>query len=346
MENKSAAVLAFFCASALFAAGGPALCSRPSDLRDAPRDSGWASGMDAVSVDVPAVPAAAEAVAERGSSEGLEFSRALRARWNVEQAERLLRTVGEQHLRALGQDLGPAEEDFARKKLAAVRDLLTHAKAHALTGADRSAAQIYMEPGFAATLYPEQEKGTEEFSRAANTRNYNKSLALDGPDDSRFAPRGFTGGDMARIRGLVDAARAKRDSAGHVHGWQGNARQAFNPFLRRIGADREIPDSGCSSWAFASVEALRADKTLAAKYDTAAMYGWKLLPHFVALVWPRGTDPLRTAIYVDAWAGKTEIATLGEWRRFYSFINVVQPDGMRECDLDDWHGDFNSAKCW
>ena len=345
MENRSVAVLAFFCASALFAAGGPALYSRPADLRDAPRDSGWASGMDAASVDVPAVPAAAEAVAESGSSEGLEFSRALRARWNVEQAERLLRAVGEQHLRALGRDLGPAEEDFARKKLAAVRDLLTHAKAHALTGADRSAAQVYMEPGFAATLYPEPD-GEAAPARFAG-RAGNKGIEIgDGPDDSRFAARGFGGGDMARIRGLVDAARAKRDSAGHVHGWQGNARQAFNPFLRRIGADREIPDSGCSSWAFASVEALRADKTLAAKYDTAAMYGWKLLPHFVALVWPRGTDPLRTAIYVDAWAGRTEVATLGEWRRFYSFINVVQPDGMRECDLDDWHGDFDSSKCW
>ena len=296
-------------------------------------------------MDIPAVPAAAEAVAERGSSEGLQFSRALRARWNVEQAERLLRTVGEPHLLALGRDLGPAEEDFARKKLAAVRDLLTHAKAHALTGADRSAAQIYMEPGFAATLYPEQESGGYEEEYGG--RDSSKSVAVsDGPDDSRLAARGFSGSDMARIRGLVEAARAKRDSAGHVHGWNGNARQALNPFLRRIGADREIPDSGCSSWAFASVDALRADKTLASKYDTAAMYGWKLLPHFVALAWPKGTDPLRTAIYIDAWAGKTDIGTLGEWRRFYSFINVVQPEGMRECDLDDWHGDFDSSKCW
>jgi len=350
MENRSTAVFAFLCASALFAAGGPALCSRPADFRDAPGGIALTELVGSSSgTDVPAPSAAAEAVAESGSPEALELARALRTRWNVGQAERMLRAVGEQHLRALGRDLGPNEEDFARKKLAAVRSLLIHAKAHALTGADLSAARAYMEPGFAETLYPEQEEAAaeEEYSKASRSRDEGKSAAVsDGPDDSRFAARGFGGGDMARIRGLVEAARARRDSAGHVHGWNGNARQALNPFLRRIGADREIPDSGCSSWAFASVDALRADRAINEKFDTAAMYGWKLLPHFVALAWPKGTDPLRTAIYIDAWAGKTDIGTLGEWRRFYSFINVVQPEGMRECDLDDWHGDFSSGKCW
>lgn len=345
MDNRSVAVFAFLCASAVFAAGGPSRSIPVSDLRDAPRDSGWAAGMNSANVDIPAVPAAAEAVAESGSPEALELSRAVRARWNVDQAERMLRAADERQLRYLGQALGPNEEDFARKKLAAVDALLKHSKAHALTSADRSAAEAYMEPGFAGTLYPEQE-GEAAAAEFAG-RGGNKGITLsDGPDDSRFAPRGFSGGDMARIRGLVEAERAKRDAAGHVHGWNGNARQYLNPFLKRIGADREIPDSGCSSWAFASVDALRADKTLSSKYDTAAIYGWKLLPHFVALVWPRGADPLRTGIYVDAWAGKTDIGTLGEWRRFYSFINVVQPDGMRECDLDDWHGDFGIARCW
>jgi len=346
MSYRSVAVLAFLFASAVFAAGGPALFVRPADLRDAPASWNPADvAGSAASIEVPAAPAATEAVAESGSPEALELSRALRTRWNVEQAEHMLRAADERQLGALGQALGPNEEDFARKKLAAVDSLLKHAKAHALTGADRSAAKAYMEAGFADTLYPEQEEGAVEEDFGG--RGFSKSVSVaDGPDDSRFASRGFPGGDMARIRGLVEAARAKRDAAGHVHGWQGNARQAFNPFLKRIGADREIPDSGCSSWAFASIDALRADKTLSARYDTAAMYGWKLLPHFVALVWPKGSDPLRAGIYVDAWAGKTDIGTLGEWRRFYSFINVVQPDGMRECDLDDWRGDFSNAKCW
>jgi hypothetical protein len=297
-------------------------------------------------MEVPAATAARESVPETGPAEALELSRAIRARWTVQQAERMLRLANEAELRYLGQALGPNEEDYARKKLAAVDKLLIHAKAHAVTGADVSAAEYYMAPGFAATLVPEQDDSASE-TAGMEDRGFSKGLSLGGySGDSRFASRGFPAGDMARMRGLVEAARQKRDAAGHTHGWTGNARQAFNPFLKRIGADREIPDSGCSSWAFASIEALRSDKDIAAKYDTAAIYGWKLLPHFVALVWPRGTDPLATGLYVDAWASKTDIGTLGEWRRFYSFINVVSPEGMRECDLDDWHGDFGNAKCW
>lgn len=65
----------------------------------------------------------------------------------------------------------------------------------------------------------------------------------------------------------------------------------------------------------------------------------------MALVWSLGSDPLAAGVYVDAWASRTEVGTLGEWRRYYSFINVVSPDGMRECDLD-WRGDFSTQKCW
>lgn len=344
MHNRGVAVLAFLCASAAFAAGGPGL-SRPAGLRDAPADSSWAAGSIA-DREVPAATAASESAPETGPAEALELSRAIRARWTVQQAERMLRAANESELAYLGRALGPGEEDYARRKLSAVDKLLKHAKAHAVTGADVSAAEYYMAPGFAATLIPEQDPSASE-AAATFDRGSSKGLSLGAySGDSRFASRGFPAGDMARIRALVEAARQKRDAAGHVHGWTGNARQAFNPFLKRIGADREIPDSGCSSWAFASIEALRADGDISGKYDTAAIYGWKLLPHFVALVWPKGSDPLRAGIYVDAWAGKTEIGTLGEWRGFYSFINVVSPEGMRECDLDDWHGDFNSNKCW
>lgn len=343
MYNRGVAVSAFACALALFAAGGPAAPSRPADLRDAPADNSWAGGSIAA-MEVPAAGAAAEAAPETGPAEALELSRAVRARWTVQQAERMLRLANGSELRYLGRALGPNEEDYARKKLAAVDTLLKHAKAHAVTAADISAAEYYMAPGFAASLAPEEDAGEElDFGG----RGFSETAAASSaPDDSRFVRRGFPAGDMARIRAQVDAARQRRDAAGHVHGWQGNARQAFNPFLKRIGADREIPDSGCSSWAFASIEAIRADRELAGKYDTAAVYGWKLLPHFVALVWPRGSDPLAAGVYVDAWASRTEVGTLGEWRRYYSFINVVSPDGMRECDLDDWRGDFSIQKCW
>lgn len=346
MTDKGMSLSFCLLASVLFAAAGPRPAARHADLRDALNDASLEGTMDSASgIETPAVPAPVETVPGEGAmspaaaAEARSVFAGMRAKWTVPQAEYMTHAVTDRQLKEIGLVFGPGSEAFARKKLQAVRGMLKRAKAHVPAGSDVDVAADYMATGFAGTLFAEPTRAAAGYSKTAG-------YAGRGVADLRFAALGFEQEDMARIRAVIEKTRGTRDAAGYVHGWQGNARQALNPYLRRLGIDREIPDSGCSSWAFASVDALRADGNVNAKFAAAAIYGWKLLPHFVALVWPRGADPRRNGIYVDAWAGRTDIGTLGEWRRFYSFIDAVSPDGGRECRLDDWAGDFSVRKCW
>lgn len=136
---------------------------------------------------------------------------------------------------------------------------------------------------------------------------------------------GFTQGDLQRIDTVVAEMKLKRQAAGSENGWLGNFRQS-------VGLAKA--DSGCSGWSSATIDAIKNDPALSQKYEVGYVRGLRNplgavtkwppsvplpLPHFVAVVWPKGTDPNDTAIYVDAWAKDTKRGPIREYTYEYSF---------------------------
>lgn len=148
---------------------------------------------------------------------------------------------------------------------------------------------------------------------------YGKPAAAD-----KKAP-GFSAGDLARIDSVVADMKQKRQAAGSENGWLGNFRQS-------VGLTKA--DSGCSGWSEAAINAIKSDPELSKKYEVGYVRGLRNpigavtkwppsapipLPHFVAVVWPKGTDPNDTAIYVDSWASQTKRGPIKDYTYEYSF---------------------------
>lgn len=131
--------------------------------------------------------------------------------------------------------------------------------------------------------------------------------------------------DLQRIDAVVADMKQKRQAAGSENGWLGNFRQS-------VGLTKA--DSGCSGWSEATIGAIKRDPVLSEKYEVGYVRGLRNpigavtkwppsapipLPHFVAVVWPKGTDPNDTGMYVDSWAGDTKRGPIREYTREYSF---------------------------
>lgn len=136
---------------------------------------------------------------------------------------------------------------------------------------------------------------------------------------------GFAPEDLKRIDAVVADMKQKRQAAGSENGWLGNFRQS-------VGLSKA--DSGCSSWSEATMGAIKNDPVLGQKYEVGYVRGLRNpigavtkwppsvplpLPHFVAVVWPKGTDPNDTAIYVDSWAKDTKRGPIKDYTYEYSF---------------------------
>ncbi|MBI4350310.1 MAG: hypothetical protein HY550_02620 [Elusimicrobia bacterium] len=136
---------------------------------------------------------------------------------------------------------------------------------------------------------------------------------------------GFAPEDLKRIDSVVADMKQKRQAAGSENGWLGNFRQS-------VGLSKA--DSGCSSWSEATISAIKNDPVLGEKYEVGYVRGLRNpigavtkwppsvplpLPHFVAVVWPKGTDPNDTAIYVDSWAKDTKRGPIKDYTYEYSF---------------------------
>jgi hypothetical protein len=144
------------------------------------------------------------------------------------------------------------------------------------------------------------------------------------------APQAKAGGaipaaDLKRIDAVVADMKQKRQAAGSENGWLGNFRQS-------VGLTKA--DSGCSGWSEATIGAIKRDPVLSEKYEVGYVRGLRNpvgavtkwppsvpvpLPHFVAVVWPKGTDPNDTGMYVDSWAKDTKRGPIREYTREYSF---------------------------
>jgi len=131
--------------------------------------------------------------------------------------------------------------------------------------------------------------------------------------------------DLKRIDAVVADMKQKRQAAGSENGWLGNFRQS-------VGLTKA--DSGCSGWSEATIGAIKRDPVLSEKYEVGYVRGLRNpigavtkwppsapipLPHFVAVVWPKGTDPNDTGMYVDSWASDTKRGPIREYTREYSF---------------------------
>lgn len=148
---------------------------------------------------------------------------------------------------------------------------------------------------------------------------------IQGSAPKASPPASFPAEDLKRIDKAVSEMKSARQAAGSENGWLGNFRQS-------VGLTKA--DSGCSGWSAASISAIKNDPVLREKYEVGYVRGLRNpigavtkwppsaplpLPHFVAVVWPKGTDPNDTAIYVDAWAAQTKRGPIGEYTREYSF---------------------------
>lgn len=135
----------------------------------------------------------------------------------------------------------------------------------------------------------------------------------------------FNSADLKRMDSVVADMKQKRQAAGSENGWLGNFKQS-------VGLSKA--DSGCSGWADATVNAIKNDPVLSQKYEAGYVRGLRNplgavtkwppssplpLPHFVAVVWPKGTDPNDTAIYVDSWAKETKRGPIRDYTYEYSF---------------------------
>lgn len=131
--------------------------------------------------------------------------------------------------------------------------------------------------------------------------------------------------DLKRIDAVVADMKQKRQAAGSENGWLGNFKQS-------VGLTKA--DSGCSGWSEATIGAIKRDPVLSEKYEVGYVRGLRNpigavtkwppsvpvpLPHFVAVVWPKGTDPNETGMYVDSWAKDTKRGPIREYTREYSF---------------------------
>ncbi|HAN05937.1 MAG: hypothetical protein A2X29_10835 [Elusimicrobia bacterium GWA2_64_40] len=131
--------------------------------------------------------------------------------------------------------------------------------------------------------------------------------------------------DLKRIDAVVADMKQKRQAAGSENGWLGNFKQS-------VGLTKA--DSGCSGWSEATIRAIKSDPALSEKYEVGYVRGLRNpvgavtkwppsvpvpLPHFVAVVWPKGTDPNDTGMYVDSWAKDTKRGPIREYTREYSF---------------------------
>lgn len=131
--------------------------------------------------------------------------------------------------------------------------------------------------------------------------------------------------DLKRIDAVVADMKQKRQAAGSENGWLGNFKQS-------VGLTKA--DSGCSGWSEATIGAIKRDPVLSEKYEVGYVRGLRNpvgavtkwppsvpvpLPHFVAVVWPKGTDPNDTGMYVDSWAKDTKRGPIREYTREYSF---------------------------
>lgn len=165
--------------------------------------------------------------------------------------------------------------------------------------------------------------------------NYRKSYAgtvaggavpaLPGAAAPAQKKAGFAPEDLKRIDSVVADMKQKRQAAGSENGWLGNFKQS-------VGLSKA--DSGCSGWSEATIGAIKNDPVLSQKYEVGYVRGLRNpvgavtkwppsvplpLPHFVAVVWPKGTDPNETAIYVDSWAKDTKRGPIKEYTYEYSF---------------------------
>lgn len=149
--------------------------------------------------------------------------------------------------------------------------------------------------------------------------------ALPGVPAQAQKKAGFAPEDLKRIDSVVADMKQKRQAAGSENGWLGNFKQS-------VGLSKA--DSGCSGWSEATVSAIKNDPVLSQKYEVGYVRGLRNpvgavtkwppsvplpLPHFVAVVWPKGTDPNETAIYVDSWAKDTKRGPIKEYTYEYSF---------------------------
>ncbi|PKM96991.1 MAG: hypothetical protein CVU79_10675 [Elusimicrobia bacterium HGW-Elusimicrobia-3] len=131
--------------------------------------------------------------------------------------------------------------------------------------------------------------------------------------------------DLKRIDAVVADMKQQRQAAGSENGWLGNFKQS-------VGMTKA--DSGCSGWSEATIGAIKRDPVLSEKYEVGYVRGLRNpigavtkwppsvpvpLPHFVAVVWPKGTDPNDTGMYVDSWAKDTKRGPIREYTREYSF---------------------------
>ena len=148
---------------------------------------------------------------------------------------------------------------------------------------------------------------------------------LYGDTDSSHKQGAFTPKDLERIDSVVADMKQKRQAEGADNGWLGNFKQSLG--LSKTG-------SGCSDWTNAAVSAIKDDPVLSQKYEAGYVRGLRNpigaltkwppsvpipLPHFVAVVWPKGTDPNETAIYVDSWAKDTKRGPIKDFTYEYSF---------------------------
>ncbi|MBK6849079.1 MAG: hypothetical protein IPG96_16610 [Proteobacteria bacterium] len=131
--------------------------------------------------------------------------------------------------------------------------------------------------------------------------------------------------DIETIVSVVGKFKQQALREGAVTGWWGNART-------HSGAT-----GGCSWWASRVVGALEADPRIANRYEFGIVWGLRNiaaavvltlsgtptvpvpLPHFVAVIWPKGTDPNISGVYIDAWQTETRYGPIRDFTFEYSW---------------------------